>query len=206
MARQSTFSSSCLPPLVSMLRSWSQEQDGTHISACDLCLAMPKERASACSAMGTMTQVWTATTPSLAALIPGHCQYVLGLTGALVRLQTYNYWGGLPVSVLAGILEGLGWRDVCRAAAASRVFLEAGRSQRVLSFDGVDTEGKVLEALCCMWRTWSPCLELSSARKQRRFTALSLLACAQETATMLPWDVSCAFMSFTLLHTHVQVC
>ena len=65
-------------------------------------------------------------------------------------LQTYNYWGGLPVSVLAGILEGLGWRDVCRAAAASRVFLEAGRSQRVLSFDGVDTEDKVLGALCCM--------------------------------------------------------
>ena len=57
--------------------------------------------------------------------------------------------------MLAGILEGLGWRDVCRAAAASRVFLEAGRSQRVLSFDGVDTEDKVLGALCCLRRTCS---------------------------------------------------
>lgn len=46
------------------------------------------------------------------------------------------------MSVLAGILEGLSWRDGCRAAAASRVFLEAGRSQRVLTFDGVDTESK----------------------------------------------------------------
>lgn len=76
-------------------------------------------------------------------------------TGAWFALQTYNYWGGLPVSVLAGILEGLGWRDVCRAAAASRVFLEAGRSQRVLSFDGVDTEDKVRRTLCCVRRTCS---------------------------------------------------
>ncbi len=59
-----------------------------------------------------------------------------------LQTQVYNCWSGLPLSVLAGILEGLSWRDGCRAAAASRVFLEAGRSQRVLTFDGVDTESK----------------------------------------------------------------
>ena len=57
----------------------------------------------------------------------------------------------LPLHIWAGVLEGLSWRDGCRAAAASRVFLEAGRSQRVLTFDGVNTEAKALLLPILVW-------------------------------------------------------
>jgi len=87
-------------------------------------------------AMGSMAQVCE---PEL--LASAH-KVTPKSTGNSSLTQVYNCWSGLPLSVLAGILEGLSWRDGCRAAAASRVFLEAGRSQRVLTFDGVDTESK----------------------------------------------------------------